>query len=377
MKKDITLSIFFPAYNEEDNVAESIRRAEEVVQDITDTYEIIVVNDGSRDRTGEIADGIAKQNDNVRVVHHSPNQGYGAAVWSGIRAARYDYVFFTDADLQFDLAELHNLVRFAPDYKAILGYRARRKDPFLRVLNARGWNFLNSFLFGLKVDDIDCAFKLLDRRTVAALDVESRGAMMSAELLIRLNRAGVEFKEVPVTHRPREHGEQSGAHPKVILRAFRDLLGVFMGQLGQPVRTELWRFASIGLVNTAIDIGAYVFLTRFFPFFSAHLLFTKALTFLFGSVFSFTFNRMWTFKFGGSLTVGEFLRFYATVGSSVLINVASVFALHGIFGFNDIVAVMFATGITFVWNFILTKLWVFQRIPAHEVSRVRSFITAE
>lgn len=377
MKKDITLSIFFPAYNEEENIVESVRQAEEVVQDITDTYEIIIVNDGSKDHTAEIADELARNNERVRVVHHSPNQGYGAAVWSGIQASQYDYVFFTDSDLQFDLSELHNLVRFVPDYKAVLGYRARRKDPFMRRLNAKGWNILNRLLFGLRVDDIDCAFKLLDRRTVADLYVQSRGAMMSAEMLIRLSRQGVEFKEVPVTHLPRQHGTQTGAHPKVILRAFKDMISVFMGDLGKQMRVELIRFAGVGLVNTAIDIGSYIALTRFVPFFGSNLFLTKALTFFLGSLFSFTFNRMWTFKYGGALTVGEFIRFYTTVGSSVLVNVASVFVLHGLLGLNDILAVILATGITFVWNFILTKLWVFRDEASHRRSPARTLVTAE
>lgn len=377
MKKDITLSIFFPAYNEEENIVESVRRAEEVAREITDTYEIIVVNDGSKDRTGEVADELALDNDKVKVVHHSPNKGYGAAVWSGIQAAKYDYVFFTDSDLQFDLSELHNLVRFVPEYRIVLGYRARRQDPFMRRLNAKGWNILNRFLFGLKVDDIDCAFKLMDRSTVVDLDVESRGAMMSAEMLIRLSRAGVEFKEVPVSHLPRERGVQTGAHPKVILRAFRDMVRVFMGDLGKKVRVELLRFTGIGLVNTVIDIGAYIALTRSIGFFGSNLILTKALTFFLGSLFSFTFNRMWTFKYGGSLTIGELVRFYTTVGSSVLVNVASVYVLHSLFGLYDIVAVIIATGITFVWNFILTKVWVFREEPSHKVSSARTLVTAE
>lgn len=377
MKKDITLSVFFPAYNEEENIAEAVRQAEKTVREITDTYEIIIVDDGSSDKTGKIADQMTRKNDHVRVVHHSPNQGYGAAIWSGIKSARYDYVFFTDADLQFDLSELHNLVRFLPEQKAVLGFRARRKDSFIRRLNAKGWNMLNRFLFGLKVDDIDCAFKLLDRKTVSGLEIKSRGAMMSAEMLIRLAEAGVEFKEVPVTHLPRERGVQTGASPKVILRAFADMTKVFMGELGRPVRTEIARFAGVGLVNTAIDIGAYIILTRFVGFFAANLLLTKGLTFFLGSLFSFTFNRMWTFKHGGSLTVGEFVRFYATVGSSVLVNIGSVFVFHDLLGLNDIVAVVIATGITFVWNFILTKLWVFGNRSLHKTTSPRTLVAAE
>jgi glycosyltransferase involved in cell wall biosynthesis len=373
MKNNISLSIFFPAYNEESNIAESVAQAEQSVKEITDIYEIIVVNDGSSDGTREIAEFIAWKNPRVRVVNHEVNQGYGAAVLSGIAAARYEYVFFTDADLQFDLRELSHLTRFAGEYDVILGYRARRKDSFMRLLNAKGWNILNQFFFGLKVDDIDCAFKLLNRKMVSKLDIQSRGAMVSAELLIQLERAGATFKEVPVTHLPRKSGVQTGAHPKVIMRAFKDMFKVFMGDLGRPVRSQLSRFASIGLLCTAIDVGSYIGLTRSSIFFAENILLTKVLTFLLGSVFSFALNRMWTFQYTGKLTLSQFARFYATVGSAVLVNVTSVYILHSLLGIHDIVAVILATGITFVWNFVLTKLWVFKTIPAE----TRAPLTAE
>jgi glycosyltransferase involved in cell wall biosynthesis len=235
--KPISLSIFFPAYNEEDNIAEAVRQAEEAVKGITDTYEIIIVDDGSKDKTGQIADSLAKENPHIKVIHHSPNQGYGGAVWSGIQAAKYEYVFFTDADLQFDVRELSKLIEFIPRYEVVLGYRAKRKDPFMRLLNAKGWNILNRLLFGLRVKDIDCAFKLFKRDVVKDLPVKSRGAMLSAEMLIRLERKGVIFREVPVTHLPRLKGSPTGAKPAVILRAFKEMMLVYNSDLGpKPVK---------------------------------------------------------------------------------------------------------------------------------------------
>ncbi|MEX0933401.1 MAG: bifunctional glycosyltransferase family 2/GtrA family protein [Candidatus Paceibacterota bacterium] len=363
MKNNISLSIFFPAYNEESNIAQSVAEAEQSVKKITDTYEIIIINDGSSDGTREIAEWLAWKNPRVRVIHHEKNQGYGAAVLSGIQAARYDYVFFTDADLQFDLAELSHLTRFAGEYDAVLGYRARRKDSFMRKLNAKGWNILNQFFFGLKVDDIDCAFKLLDRKRVSALPIQSRGAMVSAEILIQLEKSGATFKEVPVTHLPRKSGVQTGAHPKVIMRAFSEMFKVFRGDLGRPVRSQLMRFASIGFLCTAIDVGSYIGLTRSSVFFAENMLLTKVLTFLLGSMFSFALNRMWTFQYTGKLSLAQFGRFYATVGSAVFVNVTSVYIIHTLMGLHDIVAVILATGITFVWNFVLTKVWVFNNKP--------------
>lgn len=365
MKKNISLSIFFPAFNEEANIARSVAEAEMAVKEITDTYEIIIINDGSSDGTREIAEWLAWKNPRVRVVHHETNKGYGAAVLSGVEAARFDYVFFTDADLQFDLRELANLTRYAGEYDAVLGYRARRRDSFLRKLNAKGWNMLNHFFFGLKVDDIDCAFKLLDRKLVSGLNVQSRGAMVSAEMLIRLERAGATFKEVPVTHLPRKSGVQTGAHPKVIAKAFADMFRVFRGDLGYPIRSQLMRFAGIGVLCTLIDVGSYIGLTRFNLFFAENLFLTKVLTFLLGSVFSFALNRMWTFQYVGKLTLSQVGRFYATVGSAVLVNVSSVYVIHSLLGIHDIIAVVIATGITFIWNFVLTRIWVFKdkRVP--------------
>jgi glycosyltransferase involved in cell wall biosynthesis len=368
MKQPISISIFFPAYNEEANIEESVKKAEDVVSQITDTYELIIVNDGSSDATGDIADKLSLINDKVRVVHHNPNQGYGAALWSGIKAARYEYVFFTDADLQFDISELAILTHFVPHHDVVLGYRAPRKDPFMRLVNAFGWKVLMRFMFGLKVKDIDCAFKLMKRELVAGLPIKTRGAMMSAELLIRLQRLGVTFKEVPVTHLPRTRGSATGAKPEVILRALKEAWTMFTGVLGEHTRKEFGRFATVGVANTVIDIGLYTLMTRFVPFFAVALLLAKSLSFLAGTVFSFTFNRLWTFQNKHPFTWGEIMRFYATVGSALVINVASLYVFHTIMGVHDLAAVVLATGVSFVWNFVISKLWVFTNVPQRNYS---------
>jgi glycosyltransferase involved in cell wall biosynthesis len=222
--KPYSISLFFPAYNEEGAIAESVAQAEAVLKQLTHTYEIIVVNDGSRDATGAIADALAAKNARVRVVHHATNKGYGGALMSGLQAAQYDYIFFTDADLQFDLRELKLLLAHVPNYDVVLGYRAKRQDPFFRMANAYGWHVLNRTVFGLKVHDIDCAFKLIKRDRVKDIAITSQGAMVSAELLILLQRQGVTFKEVPVSHHPRRSGSATGAKPAVIARAFGELI---------------------------------------------------------------------------------------------------------------------------------------------------------
>jgi len=225
--KNLSLSVFFPAYNEEANIQKTIETADAVLRAITQEYELIVVNDGSRDQTGKLAEEVARKNSRVRVIHHEKNLGYGAAVWSGMHAARYPWIFFTDADLQFDFSEISKLIAHIPEYRVVLGYRAPRRDSFMRLLNAKGWNWLVRSLFGLKVRDIDCAFKLIERKLVVDLPLETRGATMSAEMLIRLQRKGIVWKEVPVSHFPRSYGSPTGAKPAVIWRAFRELFCLY------------------------------------------------------------------------------------------------------------------------------------------------------
>jgi glycosyltransferase involved in cell wall biosynthesis len=364
-EKPISLSIFFPTYNEEANIERSVQKAKQTVERITDIYEIIIVDDGSSDRTPDIADHLACTDDHIRVVRHPSNKGYGAAVYSGIHAARYDYIFFTDADLQFDLSELAILVHFVPEYSVVLGYRSPRRDPFLRRLNARGWNVLNRMLFGLNVKDIDCAFKLMDRKLVASLPLRTRGAMMSAELLIRLQRRGVVCKEIPVTHFPRLKGVATGAKFSVIARALKELIYLYRGTLGYVSRKQLFRFAIIGVINTSIDIGVYVALTRYTALFSDHLLFAKAFSFGCGTIFSFFMNRTWTFGTHGALKVQELIRFYLAIGVGAAINILSLSFFITALRINDLVGVAFATVITFIWNYAASKLWVYKEVPVY------------
>lgn len=361
-RRPLSLSVFFPTYNEAANIERAVQEALVSVSALTDTYEIIIVNDGSRDDTATIAERLATTHENVRVVHHEKNRGYGAAVWTGIQSARHDYVFYTDADLQFDLRELASLIPHTDDYKAVIGYRAKRQDSPLRLLNAALWNITNRILFGLQVRDIDCAFKLLDRQLVAALPLSSRGAMMSAELLIRLDQQNVPVKEIPVTHFPRTQGAATGANLSVIIRALKELVGLYRGQLGLVPRQQLWRFASVGVINTSIDIGLYFVLTRTLPLFATHLLVAKALSFGAGTVFSFFANRSWTFKKTTRVHYTELVRFYLTVGVGMLINVVSLSLAISLLHIPDGAAVVIATITTFAWNFIASKLWVYSQV---------------
>jgi glycosyltransferase involved in cell wall biosynthesis len=227
MPKLSSLSVFFPCYNEEANVENMVRKAQGILPEVAEQWEIIPVNDGSKDRTGEIIGRLAKEDVHVHPVHHEKNRGYGGAVISGYNAAKYEYVFFTDGDLQFDLREITLLIEKLDEGDLILGYRKNRQDPWLRKLNAFMWGSLVKFLFGFQVRDVDCAFKLIKRKVIDKVQLSAGGAMVSTELLARANKAGFRFVEVGVTHYPRVAGTQTGANLKVIFRAFGELFKLY------------------------------------------------------------------------------------------------------------------------------------------------------
>ncbi len=220
-----SLSYFFPAHDEEANLEALVDEALAALPDLAERFEVIVVDDGSRDATPAIADRLAAKHPVVRAIHHPTNRGYGAALRSGFRAARYDLVCFTDGDRQFRVADLGLLTArlAAPDAPDVVaGYRVRRADPPIRALYARLYRLANRVWFGVRVRDIDCACKLFRRAALGNLRVESGGAFFSAELLIKLRAEGRSISEVGVPHYPRTAGNPSGAKPAVIWRAVKD-----------------------------------------------------------------------------------------------------------------------------------------------------------
>ena len=218
------LSYFFPAHNEAANVRGLVEEALATLPGLAETFEIIVVDDGSRDETPPIADELAAAHPEVRAVHHPTNLGYGAALRSGFAAARFDHLAFTDGDRQFKVADLGRLIEplRAGDTDAVVGYRIRRADPLLRTVYARLYRLANLIFFRLTVRDVDCACKLFTRASLEGVSVESGGAFFSAELLIKLRARGRRLAEVGVPHYPRTAGSSTGAKPQVVLRAVRD-----------------------------------------------------------------------------------------------------------------------------------------------------------
>ena len=223
-KRGVSISVFFPCYNEQGNVTRVVGNALKVLDGLGADYEIIVVNDGSADETGRIADELAAQHERVRVIHHPQNRGYGAALQSGFRAAAKDLVFYTDGDGQFDLAEMPPLLERIRDCEIVSCYRLHRQDPLVRRINGWCWTRLVCLLFRLKLRDIDCAFKLYRREIFDGMPLCSTGALIDTEVLARAARKGCRIVQQGVHHYPRTAGAQTGANLRVILRAFRELL---------------------------------------------------------------------------------------------------------------------------------------------------------
>ena len=216
------LSIVFPAYNEAENIGQSIEAALELPIEC----EIIVVDDGSADKTADIVRCYAQDNQSIRLIEHSENQGYGAALRSGFEAAQGEYIFFTDSDLQFELSELMSLWHFRSSAEIVSGFRKNRQDPGHRRLNAWAWGHLVRSLTGIRVKDINCAFKLFQGNALKSLNFKAKGAFINTEILAKAMASDYRIIELPVTHFPRVAGQQTGAHPTVVLRAFWELFTV-------------------------------------------------------------------------------------------------------------------------------------------------------
>jgi len=222
----ISLSVFFPCYNEEANVENTTLAALLACGRLVEDYEIIIVDDGSTDRTGIIADRLAHEHKHVRAVHNDPNVGYGGALQRGFREATKDWVFYTDGDGQFDFQELEKVLPMLHKHDIVSGYRLDRKDPLIRKINAYCWTTLVNAMFGMHVRDIDCAFKIFPRMLFERIEMWSMGALIDTEILAKATKLGYDVGQIGVHHYPRTAGEQTGANLFVILRAFRELFSL-------------------------------------------------------------------------------------------------------------------------------------------------------
>ena len=218
-----SVSAVLPAFNEQEVIPQTVEAVDGVMRGLVEDYEIIVVNDGSRDRTAERLVELQQRYPRLRVATHERNRGYGAALATGFSSATKELIFLTDGDKQFDVAELSEFYPLPEEVDLFIGYRQPRADPWIRRLYGWGWNELVALLFGRTARDVDCAFKLFRRDVWRRTDVRATGATFSAEFLIKAQRLGYRLRERPVRHYPRPAGSPTGARPAVIARAFKEL----------------------------------------------------------------------------------------------------------------------------------------------------------
>lgn len=221
---NITLSVFFPAYYDEKNIGKVVESALKVLEELKlKDYEITIIEDGSPDRTAEVADELARKHPKVNVIHHEKNMGYGATLRDGFMNARMDYVFYTDGDNQFDLEELKKFVALVPYTDIVVGYRKKKQYSTYRKVTSLVYNFVLRYLFDIDYVDVDCAFKLIKTDLFRRINIESVDAFIDAEILLKARLLGYTSTEVGVKHLPRVDGISTGARPSVIFRTIREI----------------------------------------------------------------------------------------------------------------------------------------------------------
>jgi glycosyltransferase involved in cell wall biosynthesis len=230
-----SLSIFFPCYNEEQNIGLLIQQAQELAPQIASKHEILVINDGSVDKTAQVVKHLAQNDEHIRLIEHPKNLGYGMSLRTGFANAKSEWVFFTDGDGQFDLNQLKEFIPATRSSTVVIGYRTNRAEGSLRALNARLFKLFIDVLFRVHVRDIDCAFKLLKTDLIQSLPLQSSGAMISAEILYRLKKKHLKVTQLPVRHLPRKYGQPSGNNIKVILKAFYEAFRLYASMKKQSL----------------------------------------------------------------------------------------------------------------------------------------------
>lgn len=220
------ISVIFPAHNEEENIEICILTAHCILKELVNDFEIIVINDGSTDKTEQVCLEAAGKLSNVKVISKARNEGYGYALRDGFASARFDLVFFSDSDRQFDIVNLKDLLRDIDEYDIVIGFRKKRQDTLIRKILSRGYHVLAHALFQIHVKDIDCAFKLFKKKVFDRISIESQYYFVNTEILAKARLYGYRIKEIGVSHFPRYEGESKISF-KEIPRTIREVIRVY------------------------------------------------------------------------------------------------------------------------------------------------------
>lgn len=249
------LSVFFPVFNEEGSIRITVNKAIKILEGLKLNYEIIIIDDGSRDQTAKVADSLAKENSKIKVYHHEKNLGYGEALKSGFYNAKYDVIVYTDGDGQFDFSEITKFLEKIESCDLVIGYRIKRQDPFFRILFKKGWSMSLWIMFGLTLKDVDCGFKMIKREVLEKIPrLESqRGAMINAELAIKGKKFGFKTGEVGVNHYPRLSGKPTGGSLKVIISSYLDLLKLWW----KLKDSKILFLCLVAVISLAVFLRAY------------------------------------------------------------------------------------------------------------------------
>ena len=224
----VSITAFFPAYNDQHTIEGIIRTSAEEMRKITDDFEVLVVDDGSRDDTGPILDRLAKELHYLRVIHHETNRGYGAALITGFTNARKDLIFYTDGDGQYDVREMHNLLpKLGPNVDLVNGFKVKRSDPWYRIFIGATYRRVMKAAFRLSIQDVDCDFRLFRRHVFDTIKLESRSGVICVEMAKKFDEAGFCMAEVPVSHYPRLHGRSEFFRVRHLAHTFRGLLKIW------------------------------------------------------------------------------------------------------------------------------------------------------
>jgi glycosyltransferase involved in cell wall biosynthesis len=249
--KPASLSIFFPAYNDGGTIASMVIRAVKTAAELTPDFEVIIVDDGSADGTAGIADELARTYPQVRAVHHPTNRDYGAALQTGFRSATKDLIFYTDGDAQYDPTELAVLwASMGPDTDLVNGYKISRADPLHRIVIGRIYHYIVSMLFGLRLRDVDCDFRLMRHAIFGRIDLRKTSGIICVEMMKKIQDHGFRIVEVPVHHFHRSYGQSQFFNVRRLFRTARDLMLLWFALV---VRREHMRAGVTPLTETSAD----------------------------------------------------------------------------------------------------------------------------